>query len=109
MFGAIVVGCIAGGLFKDEDYTIEGAVVSKKTCYFDVDWISEPEFCELGIACGAISVLLAVIFILIDFIADVQGTEPQMSKRLYAASATVSIAMVILWIACFTYMYVFCL
>lgn len=97
LFGVIVLGLIADKLFVDE---IGGLKLSERSCLFD----NKKAACEFGLACGALALLIALIFIVLDLLVDGTGNLKEQRKPVLAASCGLSVFMAILWLACFIYL-----
>ena len=102
MFGVVVLGCIADKLYEDIPLT------STKLCVFHLKDIAKFDFketaCQLGIGCGALALILAVIFCILDLLTDVMGNAEEMRRPIIAVSSGLAIVMGILWLACFAYL-----
>ncbi|XP_062508778.1 synaptogyrin-3-like [Corticium candelabrum] len=109
--GAIVIGCIAGKLL--ENFSTYDSVfsrrVTEKICLFHLDDVARSgDFkkiaCEFGIACGAMAVLVAVVFCMLDYMADVTGSVASMRRPIIVSSSVLAVIMVVVWVSCFGYL-----
>ena len=102
MFGVVVLGCIADKLYEDVPFT------STKLCVFHAKDIANLDFketaCQLGIGCGALALILAIVFCILDLLTDVMGNAEQIRRPSIAVSSGLAIVMGILWLACFAYL-----
>ena len=92
MFGVIVIGCIADKL-RIKLFGVE-------VCLFN----NKDAACDFGIACGALALVLAIIFIVVDLITDVMGNAEQARRPAITAGSALAIVMGIMWLACFGYL-----
>lgn len=86
--------------------TIHLFSAKKVICYFDEDLVDHPEFCQLGIACGAIAIGIGLISIALDLFIRNMDTKPETKLMLYASSLILSVCLAYLWMGCFGYLYV---
>ena len=94
MFGIIVLSAIAGKVY-DRDLEL-----GKRTCYFD----DKPSACDFGIACGSLSLVVAVIFSVLDCAGAFQQ-DTHIRKFLHIVGSVVAAILAILWLSSFAYMY----
>lgn len=72
-------------------------------CYFN----DKPSACDFGMACGGLSMIVAVIFSVLDCAAGLQQyTEPAIRRLLHGLGLVVSGILSVLWLSGFAYMYV---
>ena len=74
LFGVIVLGLISDKLFIE--------TFSGKVCLYD----GKNAACELGLACGALALIIAIVFIALDVLADVTGNLTEQRRSIIAAN-----------------------
>ncbi|XP_062508642.1 synaptogyrin-1-like [Corticium candelabrum] len=94
VFGVVVLGCIADKLYVSP---VSGF---SKVCYFN----RKDAACDFGIACGALALVLAIIFCVLDLVTDVMGNAEQARRPAIIAGSALAIVMGIMWLACFGYL-----
>ena len=86
MFGVVVISCIA----------------EPRQCSFN----GKKEACVLGLACGGVAILIAVVFIAFDVATEVMGVAKCIHISTLIGSSTLSFTIAVAWLVCFAYLYV---
>ena len=86
----IVLGCIG-------DKLLESTPKGTSCAYGKV------AACEFGMACGALALMVAIVFTPLDVLTDVHVNEIVKSRRaiIMKASIAFSVIMGVLWLCCF--------